>query len=168
MEKANVSLHVIEDFLAQKRIAVVGMPRERTRDTMLLYQLFEELCRRGHEVLPVNPQASEIMGRQCSARVQDIHPVPDAVLLLTSPTVTNSVVRDCAEAGIRRVWMYRGGGQGAVSQEAIEYCRTQGIEVVPGQCPFMFLTPVRSFHWCHRLLFKITGQYPRPATAAVA
>lgn len=168
MGKANVSLNVIENFLAQKRIAVVGMPRERSHDNMLLYQLFEELCRRGHEVLPVNPQASEILGHQCFARVQDIHPAPDAALLLTSPAVTNSVVRDCAEAGIRQVWMYRGGGQGSVSEEAVEYCRTQGIVLIPGQCPFMFLAPVRSFHWCHRLLFKLTGQYPRVAKVAAS
>ena len=58
----------------------------------------------------------------------------------------------------------RGGGQGSVSEEAVEFCRAKGIEVVPGQCPFMFLQPVRSFHWFHRFVFKITGQYPR-ATA---
>lgn len=161
MAKPNVSLGVIENFLAQKRIAMVGMPRERSHDTMLLYQLFEELCRRGHEVVPVNPNASEILGRHCFARVQDIQPTPDAALVLTSPVVTNSVVRDCAEAGIKRIWMYQGGGQGSVSAEAVEFCRTHGIELVPGQCPFMFLQPVRSVHWFHRFVFKITGQYPR-------
>jgi predicted CoA-binding protein len=60
MAKPNVSLSVIENFLAQKRIAMVGMPRERSQDTMLLYQLFQELCRRGHEVLPVNPNVLEL------------------------------------------------------------------------------------------------------------
>lgn len=163
MGRANVSLDVIEKFLAQKRIAVVGMPRERSHETMLLFQLFEELCQRGHEVVPVNPKASDILGRHCFPRVQDIDPAPDAALLLTSPAVTNSVVRDCAEAGIQLVWMYRGSGQGSVSEEAVEFCRAKGIEVVPGQCPFMFLQPVRSFHWFHRLVFKITGQYPREA-----
>ncbi len=166
MGKPNASLNVIEDFLAQKRIAMVGMPRERNHDTMLLFRLFEEFCRRGHEVLPVNPNASEISGQHCFARVQDIQPAPDVALLLTSPTVTNSVVRDCAEAGIKRIWMYRGGGQGSVSDEAIEFCRTHGMEVVPGQCPFMFLQPVRSFHWFHRFVFKISGQYPKQIKAA--
>jgi uncharacterized protein len=163
MARPNVSLNLIEKFLAQKRIAMVGMPRERSQETALLFQLFEEFCRRGHEVVPVNPNAGEILGRHCFARVQDIHPAPDAALLLTSPAVTNSVVRDCAEAGIKLIWMYRGGGQGSVSEEAVEFCRTKGIEVVPGQCPFMFLQPVGSFHWFHRLVFKITGQYPRAA-----
>jgi uncharacterized protein len=163
MARPNVSLNVIEKFLAQKRIAMVGMPRERSQETSLFFQLFEELCHRGHQVLPVNPNASEILGRHCFARVQDIDPAPAAALLLTSPAVTNSVVRDCAEAGIKLVWMYRGGGQGSVSDDAVEFCRANGIEVIPGQCPFMFLQPVRSFHWFHRFVFKITGQYPRAA-----
>ena len=158
---ANVSLNAIETFLSQKRIAMVGISRERQH---ISTALFEELCRHGHEVLPVNPNAPEVMGRRCFARVQDIQPAPDAALLLTSPAVTNSVVRDCAEAGIKRIWMYRGGGQGSVSAEAVEFCRAHGIELVPGQCPFMFLPPVRSVHRFHRFFSKITGHYPRRLT----
>jgi predicted CoA-binding protein len=168
MAQPNVSMAVIEKFFAQKSIAVVGMPRERSADTMLLFQLFEELCRRGHDIIPVNPNASDILGHRCFARVQDIQPVPDAALLLTSPAVTNSIVRDCAAAGIKLIWMYRGGGQGSVSEDAVDFCRTHGIDLVPGQCPFMFLLPVRSFHWFHRLVFKITGQYPRQLKSPAA
>ena len=155
---ANVSLNTIETFLSQKRIAMVGISREPQN---ISTSLFEELSRHGYEVLPVNPNIPEIMGRRCFARVQDIQPAPDAALLLTSPAVTNSVVRDCAEAGIKRIWMYRGGGQGSVSAEAVEFCRVHGIELVPGQCPFMFLPPVRSVHRFHRFFSKITGHYPR-------
>jgi predicted CoA-binding protein len=157
MASANVSLEPIENFLSQKRIAMVGISRERQN---IGVSLLEEFSRRGCEVLPVNPNTREILGRPCFARVQDIQPAPDAALLLTSPAVTNSVVRDCVEAGIKRIWMYRGGGQGSVSAEAVEFCRANGIELVPGQCPFMFLNPVRSIHRVHRFIFKITGQYP--------
>jgi uncharacterized protein len=162
MPPANVSLNTIESFLSEKRIAMVGMSRERKHISSLLC---EEFCRRGYDVLPVNPNAAEIMGRRCFARVQDIQPAPDAALLLTPPAVTNSVVRDCAEAGIKRIWMYRGGGQGSVSAEAVEFCRAHGIEVVPGQCPFMFLSPVRSVHRVHRFISRITGHYPRRVEA---
>ena len=78
-------------------------------------KLFEELCRRGYEVIPVNPTAQTLHGRRCYARVQDIQPRVDGVLLMTSPRVTESVVWDCAAIGIPRVWVYRAGGQGAVS-----------------------------------------------------
>ncbi len=158
MAPANVSLETIENFLAQKRIALVGISRERRNISGML---LEELSREGYEVLPVNPNVSEVMGRRCFARVQDIQPAPDAALLLTSPAVTNVVVRDCGEAGIKRIWMFRGGGQGAVSAEAVEYCQQQGMELVPGRCPFMFLRPVRGVHWLHRCFSKLAGHYPR-------
>jgi uncharacterized protein len=154
----NVSLNTIESFLSQKRIAMVGISRERQN---ISTSLFEEFCRHGYEVVPVNPNVPEIMGRRCFARVQDIQPAPDAALLLTSPAVSISVVRDCDEAGIKRIWLYRGGGQGSVSPEAVEFCRAHGMELVPGECPFMFLEPVHSVHRFHRFLVKITGHYPR-------
>lgn len=159
---SSVSLNTIQDFLSQKRIAFVGMSRESNDISAML---FDEFTRHGIEVLPVNPNAQEIKGRRCYARVQEIAPAPDAVLLFTVPAVTDSVVRDCAEAGIRRVWMYRGGGQGAVSAEAVEFCRQHGIEIIPGECPFMFLNPVRHIHWVHGLIRKISGSFPKAANA---
>lgn len=158
MEPSTVSLNTIEDFLSQKRIAMVGVSRERHHISIAL---FEELCRRGYEVIPVNPNSPEIMGRRCFASIKDIQPVPEAVLLLTAPAVTNSVVRDCAEVGVKRIWMYRGAGQGAVDAEAVEYCREHGMELVPGWCPFMFLSPVRGVHRFHRFISKMTRHYPR-------
>ena len=137
---------------------MVGISRERQHISV---PLFEEFQRRGCDVPPVNPNAKEIMGRRCFARVQDIQPPPDAALLFTPPAVTNTVVRDCAEAGITRIWMHRGGGQGAVSSEAVEFCQSNGIVVVPGQCPFMFLKPVRHVHWVHRCFAKLLGHYPQ-------
>ena len=87
----------IDDFLAQKRLAFVGVsrnPKDFSRG------LFRELQQRGYDVIPVNPQATELDGQPCWARVQDITPPVDGALLMTPPHVTNQVVRDCAEAGI--------------------------------------------------------------------
>jgi uncharacterized protein len=120
MNNQTVSLEIVDEFLAQKRIALVGISREPKDFSVTL---FEELCRRGYDVVPVNPNTAEVLGRRCYARVQDIRPPVEAALLMTSPTVTDSVVKDCAEAGIRRVWMYRAAGKGAVSPEAVQFCR---------------------------------------------
>ena len=157
MSAEKVSLETIEDFLAQKRIAMVGLSRDRKDFSVML---FEELSKRGYDVVPVNPSAPELWGRHCFARVQDIQPPVDGALLMTSANVTDSVVSDCAEAGIRRVWMYRAAGQGAVSQKAVEFCRERGIEVVPGECPYMFM-PANGFHRIHGFVRWITGSYPK-------
>jgi len=124
---------------------------------------YKEFCRRGYDVVPVNPNAAELQGRRSFARIQEIQPPVDAVLLMTSPEVTDILVKDCAEAGIRRIWMHRATGQGSVSAKAIDFCQLQGIDVVPGECPFMFLPNAAAYHRFHGLIRKITGRYPRRA-----
>jgi predicted CoA-binding protein len=157
-----VSLGKIEDFLAQKRIAMAGVSRDPASFSA---KLFEEFVRRGYDMVPVNPGTQDVLGHRCFARVQDIQPPVDAVLLMTSPEATETVARDCAEAGIRRVWMYRAGGKGAVSPAAVAFCQERGMSVVPGQCPFMFWRDAAAFHRFHGFVRKITGRYPQRAAS---
>lgn len=163
MQIPTPALETIEEFLAQKRIAMIGISRD-PKDFSA--SLFSELQRRGYDVVPVNPKTSEVMGRPCFARVKDIQPAVDGAILMTTPEMTDAVVSDCAEAGIRRVWMYRAGGKGAVSEQAITFCRDRGIQVVPGQCPFMFLPSSGGVHTFHGFLRKIFGRYPKRQHAA--
>lgn len=87
------------DFLTHRRIAMAGISHEPKPFSVTL---FEEFCRRGYDVVPVNPNASEVLGQHCFARVQDIQPRIEAALLMTAPEVTEAIVRDCAEAGMDR------------------------------------------------------------------
>ena len=162
MATPGLSLETIDNFLAQKRIAMVGISREPKSFSVTL---FEELCRRGYDVVPVNPNTPNVLGRRCFARLQDIQPPVDTALLMTSASITDKIVADCAEAGIRRVWMYRATGKGAVSPNAVAFCRERGIEVVPGQCPYMFLPHAGGVHRLHGFMRKLTGRYPRRACA---
>lgn len=162
MAEQHVSLETVEDFLAQKRIAMAGISRSPTSFSAIL---FNELCRRGYDVVPVNPNAHEIQGRQCFARVQDIHPLVDAALLMTSPKATDQVVEDCIEAGVRRIWMFRATGKGSVSDHAVAVCRDEDIRVIAGECPFMFLPNAGFVHRMHRLMSRMTRRYPRHAQA---
>jgi hypothetical protein len=158
MAEPNRSMRDIDDFLAQKRVAMVGVSRKTAE---LSVKLFEELCRRGYDMVPVNPNMREFSGKRCFAHVQDIEPPVEAALLMTSPDVTEAVVHDCAEAGIRRVWMFRGGGQGAVNTKAMQFCREHDIRVVAGECPFMFLPGDGAIHHLHGWFRKLRGHYPK-------
>lgn len=163
MTKPRTSLEAVEDFLAQKRIAMIGVSRENKDFSA---QLFSEFCQRGYDMVPVNPHTPNVQGHTCFARVQDIQPPVEGAILMTSPAVTESVVKDCAEAGVRRIWMYSAGGPGAVTEEALEFCRDRGIQVVPGECPFMFWHDSHAGHRFHGLVLKIFGRYPRRGRAA--
>jgi predicted CoA-binding protein len=154
------TLPEIREFLSQTRIALVGLSRN-PKD--LSRMLFRDLEQRGYDVVPVNPAIDEIEGTKCLARVQDATPPVHAALLMTSPQITDQVVRDCAAAGIRRVWMHSAGGQGSVSKEAVAFCKANGIQVVEGYCPFMFLPDEPWIHRAHGFLIKLTGKYPAAA-----
>src|SRR5262249_51105709 len=124
-------------FLACRRIAVVGHSRDPRSFSRMAA---DELRRRGYDVVAVNPRAGAVVdGVVCAARVQDVSPPPEAALLFTTPVVSEQVVRDCAEAGVRHVWMHRGTGAGAASAAAVAFCRSHGIDVVTDACVFMHL-----------------------------
>src|ERR1017187_6328320 len=102
----------IDGFLAAKRVAVIGVsrnPKDFTRS------LFREFRRRGYDAIPVNPGVADVEGVRCYANVQDIEPRVDGAVLLTPAAVSERIVRECDAAGVRRIWLYRGAGAGAVS-----------------------------------------------------
>lgn len=157
MRKSGASLAGIREFLGRRRLAMVGVsrnPKDFTRS------LFREFVTRGYEVVPVHPGIEEIEGHRCYARIQEIAPPVEAVLVLTPPAVTYEIAHDCVEAGVAELWMYRATGAGAVSREAIAYCEANGIRVIPGECPLMFFPETGFPHRVHGLVRRITGRYP--------
>jgi len=156
------ALDRIEDFLAQKRIAMIGASRDPKSFSIIL---FKEFRRRGYEVVPVNPKTPNVLGTPCYASVQDIQPPVQGALLMTSKQIAESVVEQCAKAGIPRIWIYGAGGKSNVSQKALDLCRKRGISVIAGQCPFMFLPGCGGVHRFHGFVRKITGRYPRRTAA---
>jgi hypothetical protein len=70
------------------------------------------------------------------------------------------VVRDCAEAGIKYIWLYGVGGPGSIDAKVIEFCKQQGLTVIPGFCPYMFLPGTPFFHRMHGFVMRLTGNCP--------
>ena len=131
----------VEDFLACRRIAIVGVSHQPKDFSRMLFRAFRD---RDFDVVPVNPNAREIEGQDCYPRVQDVAPRVQAALLMTAPTMTATVVKDCIAAGIERVWMYRR------SPEAEALCAAAGLKTIAGECPMMFLPQVGWIHRFHR------------------
>jgi len=147
----------VQHFLGRRRLAIVGVSRNDRDFTRVL---FREFVKRGYDAVPVHPGVAEIEGRPCFGHIGEIAPPVDTALVLTPAAVTNEVVHDCAAAGVTHVWMFRAAGAGAVSPEAVAFCRSQGIRLVDGECPFMFFRGSGFIHQVHRLIRRITGRYP--------
>jgi predicted CoA-binding protein len=135
----------VRDFLASRRIALVGFSRD-PRD--FSHMVDAQLRQRGYDVVPVHPEGGDRDGRPCFPRVGAILPPVEAALLLVPPVRAAEVVRDCLDAGVRRIWFHRGGGKGSASPEALSLCAARGVEPVVDLCPMMVL-PGTS--WPHRL-----------------
>ena len=142
------NLESARQLLAGKRIALVGVSRnEKDFSRMVL----RELVKRGHDVVPVNPAAGgvELDGRRAVARVADAAPSVDGAIFFTAPPQTADAVEEALAAGVRRVWLHRGGGPGASSPAALAACRGAGVEPITDLCPFMALPDAGWFHRLH-------------------
>ena len=138
--------NMVRDFLAQKRIAVVGVSDKRETGCGLAYRNFRDS---GYSVYAVNPRISAFEGAPCYPDLKSIPEKPDAVFILASPKVTDQIVQQCVDLGIKHVWMHcmmgtkpgLAASMTSVSQEAVAMCRANGIAVIPGTCPNQFLKP---------------------------
>ena len=148
---------LIDDFLRRKRIAIVGVSRS---DNDFSRAVYDEFRKRGYDAVPVNPHAARIGDAIAFPNVRSIAPAVDAVLIMTDPLVTESVVQDCRQAGVRRVWLHKGAGKGAVSDKAVRYCLAHSMNVVYGYCPLMFLPNAHVIHRAHAFCLRLTGTYP--------
>jgi predicted CoA-binding protein len=137
---------LVQDFLAQKKIAVVGVSDKRETGCNLAYNKFKES---GYQVYAVNPRITTFNGATCYPDLGSIPDRPDAVFILANPGVTDQIVQQCVDLGIKHVWMHcmmgtkpgLAAGMTSVSQEAVEKCKANGIAVIPGSCPNQFLKP---------------------------
>lgn len=148
---------MIEDFLRQRNIAVVGVSRTKAGVANAIY---ERLKSAGYKVFPVSPSLERFEGEECYANLDKIRDQVDGVIVVTRPNVTEKVIDDCIALGIKRVWMHNmlgtrvRWGKGltsrttSVSERAVEKGRAAGMSVIPGDCPMQHIEPVDGWHRC--------------------
>ncbi|MGH7680040.1 MAG: CoA-binding protein [Gemmatimonadaceae bacterium] len=150
----------ISDFLAQKRIAVAGVSRNKNNHPAgnLIYRRLKET---GHDVFPINPHMPTFESSPCYSDLKSIPGGVDAVVIVTRPETAARIVRECPEAGVRRVWMHSSIARGSsVSADAVEFCLRHDITVIAGACPMMYGPGVDFGHTCMRLILKLSGGLP--------
>ncbi len=129
---------LVQDFLAQKRIAVVGVSDKRETGCNLAYRKFKEA---GYTVSAVNPRLTSFEGDPCYPDLGSIPDKPDAVFILTNPNITEQVVQQCVDLGVERVWMHclmgtkpgLAASMTSVSQDAVQHVPGTWDQGDPGQ-----------------------------------
>jgi predicted CoA-binding protein len=146
-------------FLAGKRIAVAGVSRDPKGHVG--NAILKKFAASGYETFAVNPNATEIEGATCYPAIGAIPGDIDGVVIATHPAMAATVVRQCADKGVRHIWFHRSFGQGSVSPEALDAAKSAGIETIASGCPMMFLEPVDGGHKFICRLLQFFGKVPR-------
>lgn len=148
------ALTSVESFLAQKRLAVVGVSQSGKGFGV---EAFKILGKKGYDLVPIHPTASSINGTQAYPSLAQLPEPVGGVLVVVPPEQTEKVVEQAAEAGIQHLWMQ----QGSASEKAIKYCKEKGIDVVHGECILMFADPGSFPHNVHRWIWGAIGKLPK-------
>jgi predicted CoA-binding protein len=147
------------EFLAQKRVAVTGVSRDpQNHGGNVVYRRLRE---RGFDVFAVNPNADQVEGDTCFHDLKSIPGGVGAVVIATPPQIADTTMRECADLGIKHVWMHRAFGGGSVSEAAAAWGREHGIRVIEGGCPLMFEPAADPGHKLMRFLSALAGKAPR-------
>jgi len=144
---------IVEEFLLQKKIAVVGVSRKKTKFGNAIYK---ELKQKGYQVFPVNPHINTFEGDICCPNLLSLPEKVDVVVINVPSVQTEKVVREAKEAGINKVWLQ----QGSQSENAVKFCEENGIEYVSNECILMFAQPSAVIHRAHRWIWGVLGKLP--------
>jgi uncharacterized protein len=128
MEKDSYSDDDIRKFYTLKNIAVVGMSKNEDKAA---HYVPKYLIDHGYNVIPVNPAATEILGRKSYTTLSGIHDEIDIVDIFRPSEDVPAVVEEALKKeGIRVIWMQKG----IHSEKAEKMAEERNISVVYNRC----------------------------------
>lgn len=113
--------------IKDKKIAVVGVSHKPDKYG---YKIFSDLVKAGFNVEGINPTDGEIAGKKIYRNLKELSISPDLIITVVPPAITDKIVDECKELGVREIWMQ----PGSESEEAIKKAREHGISVVHNAC----------------------------------
>jgi uncharacterized protein len=117
--------------------AVVGCSPSPYRDS---HGIAAMLIDEGHTVVPVNPEADEVLGQRCYPGLQEISGPVDVVDVFRRSEAAGAHVDEAIAIGARAVWLQLG----VIDHDAAERARSAGLHVVMDRCPRIELPRLRS------------------------
>jgi predicted CoA-binding protein len=118
----------IRKFYELKNIAVVGMSKNEEKPAQFVPKY---LIENGYNVIPVNPTATQILGKKSYPKVSDISEQVDIVDVFRRSEDVPPVIDDAIKKeGIKVIWMQ----SGISNEEAERKAKENGIDVVYNRC----------------------------------
>jgi len=123
MGKADIK-SILEE---SKTVAVVGLSPREERDS---HRVAKYLQSRGYRIIPVNPNADEVLGERSYPDLASVPEPIDVVDVFRRSEAVPEIVEEAIKVGARTVWMQ----MGVVHEEAAARAREAGLQVVMDRC----------------------------------
>lgn len=128
MERDSHTDDEIRNFYTLKNVAVVGMSKNEGKAA---HYVPKYLIDHGYNVIPVNPTATEILGRKSYPTVSGIPDRVDVVDIFRRSEDVPAVVEDTLrKEGIKVIWMQ----EGIYSKDAENMAKEKDISAVYNRC----------------------------------
>jgi len=148
-----VTLKQIEEFIASEPVAMAGVSRNPKK---FGFAAFRELKEKGMNIIPVNPNATEIHGVKVFPDIKSLPENVKSLIIMTSRQKTAGIIREAKEKGIRQIWIQ----QMAESSDAIKELEGSGINYITKECILMHYKP-HGIHKFHAGIRKFFRKFPK-------
>ncbi len=117
----------VESMLKLKNWAVVGATDNTEKYGCKIYKVLKAA---GYNVYPVNPGINEILGDRCYPALSDLPITPEVVNIVVPAKISEQIINNCAELGIKNVWLQPGSNAANV----VALAKELGLNVVDKNC----------------------------------
>ncbi len=117
---------ILQEF---RTIAVVGLSPNRERPS---YRVASYLKSKGYRIIPVNPNATEILGEKCYPNLSSIPEKVEVVDIFRKSEDVPPIVDEAIRIGAKAIWMQ----EGIVNEEAARKAEEAGLLVVMDKCMY--------------------------------
>ncbi len=117
----------IKEILLLKKVAVVGMSQNPQKDA---HQVPKYLTENNYDIIPVNPNAKEILGKKSYPKVSDIPESIDIVDVFRPSDQVFPIIQDAITKKPKVIWLQ----EGIHNEEAEQLAQNAGIKVVFNRC----------------------------------
>lgn len=142
----------INSFFKCSKYAIVGVSSDINKTGNAI---FRELKKQSYQVIPVSNKTNEVEGIECIASIADLPSDVDALIFTTKPNITDQLVKEAIEKGIKNFFFQLG----SAHQETFEYAQRKEVNAIFNRCVFMFVNP-KGIHKFHVVLAKLFRTYP--------
>ncbi|WP_409341136.1 CoA-binding protein [Paenibacillus sp. MBLB4367] len=124
----NPSREHIKSLLEQtKNVAVVGLSDNPERTSHMVAAAMQQ---RGYRIIPVNPNAENILGETCYKSLSDIPEPVDIVNVFRRSELCVPVAEEAVKINAKVLWLQLG----VMNDEAAEIANAGGLEVIMDRC----------------------------------